>query len=70
MKKLILISVLSLSLIRCADTTVFDQNKVRSEIPLKETQTILHTFASDYMKGRDSNSGGFFKAADFVTNYF
>lgn len=70
MKKLILISVLSLSLIRCADTTVFDQNKVRSEIPLKETQTILHTLASDDMKGRDSNSGGFFKAADFVTNYF
>jgi Zn-dependent M28 family amino/carboxypeptidase len=70
MKKLILMSVLSLSLIRCADTTVFDQNKVRSEIPLKETQTILHTLASDDMKGRDSNSGGFFKAADFVTNYF
>ena len=70
MKKLILISVLSLSLIRCADTTVFDQNKVRSEIPLKETQTILHTLASDDMKGRDSNSGGFFKAADLVTNYF
>jgi len=54
----------------CSNTFVFDQHEIRQQITLEETQFIIETLTSDEMKGRDSNSGGYFKAADFVINYF
>lgn len=44
--------------------------EVQNQINPSETQKILFTLASDSMKGRDSQSGGYFKAAEFVTDYF
>ena len=70
MKKLTLLSLGILCITNCTDLPVFDQQQIRNQISLEETQSILYTLASDEMKGRDSNSGGYFKAADFVTNYF
>jgi len=43
---------------------------VQQQILPSETQRILFTLAADSMKGRDSNSGGYFKAAEFVIDYF
>ena len=48
----------------------FDQAEVRQQISPQETKEILFTLASDEMKGRDTKSGGYYKAADFVANYF
>tara|TARA_B110000037_G_scaffold207760_1_gene255057 strand:+ start:308 stop:1252 length:945 start_codon:yes stop_codon:yes gene_type:complete len=70
MKKLILLSVFFLTLYNCNDPIVFDQKKIRSQITLEETKSILFTLSSNEMKGRDSNTGGYFKAADFVIAYF
>ena len=44
--------------------------QVQNQINPSETQKILFTLASDSMKGRDSQSRGYFKAAEFVTDYF
>lgn len=44
--------------------------QVQNQINPSETQKILFTLASDSMMGRDSQSGGYFKAAEFVTDYF
>ena len=48
----------------------FDQAEIRQQISPKETKEILFTLASDEMKGRDTKSGGYYKAADFVAAYF
>jgi len=48
----------------------FDQAEIRQQISAEETKEILFTLASDEMKGRDTKSGGYFKAADFVATYF
>ena len=48
----------------------FDQAEIRQRITKEETKEILFTLASDEMKGRDTKSGGYYKAADFVANYF
>lgn len=70
MKKFLSFFFLFLLLNSCSNTIVFDQQEIRQQITLEETEFILQTLASDQMKGRDSDSGGYFKAADFVTNYF
>ena len=44
--------------------------KVQQQITALETKRILFTLAADSMKGRDTKSGGYFKAAKFVTAYF
>ena len=48
----------------------FDQAEIRQLISPEETKEILFTLASDEMKGRDTKSGGYYKAADFVAAYF
>ena len=48
----------------------FDQEEIRQRITKKETKEILFSLASDEMKGRDTKSGGYYKAADYVSNYF
>jgi len=70
MKKLIFLFITLLGFYNCSTPSKFDQKKVRNQISLGETESILVTLASDEMKGRDSNSGGYFKAAEFVTSYF
>ena len=69
MKK-ILYSFVGLLFLSCTNRPTIEQALVRDQIKAKETEAILFTLASDDMKGRDSNSGGYFKAAVFVTNYF
>jgi len=44
--------------------------QIRQQIDPSETQQILFTLAADSMKGRESKNGGYFKAAQFVTDYF
>lgn len=46
------------------------QSQQTPDISLEETRRILSTLAADAMLGRDSRSGGYFKAAEFVTAYF
>ena len=48
----------------------FDQEEIRQRITKKETKEILFSLASDEMKGRDTKSGGYYKAADYVSSYF
>ena len=48
----------------------FDQEEIRQRITKEETKDILFSLASDEMKGRDTKSGGYYKAADYVSNYF
>ena len=48
----------------------FDQEEIRQRITKEETKEILFSLASDAMKGRDTKSGGYYKAADYVSNYF
>ena len=48
----------------------FDQSEIRQLISPEETKEILYTLAGDEMKGRDTKSGGYYKAADFVAAYF
>ena len=50
----------------CSSTVTFDQESVRYHIPLSETEEIIGTLASDDMKGRDTKSGGYYKAAAYV----
>ena len=42
----------------------------QQKISSTETHRILFTLAADSMKGRDSKSGGYAKAADFASDYF
>ena len=49
-------------------TTTLDE--VQKFIQLEETRDILFTLASDEMKGRETTSGGYQLAANFVTNFF
>jgi len=69
MKKTLLL-LIALSLQNCNVQTSFNQAEIRDEITTEETRAILFTLAHDDMKGRDTNSGGFYKAADYVANYF
>jgi len=69
MKKTLLL-LIGLSLQNCNVQTSFNQAEIRDEITTEETRAILFTLAHDDMKGRDTNSGGFYKAADYVANYF
>ena len=48
----------------------FDQEEIHQRITKEETKEILFYLASDEMKGRDTKSGGYYKAADYVSNYF
>ena len=43
--------------------------EVANQILLPETKNILYTLAADSMTGRDTESGGYYKAADFVTQF-
>lgn len=69
MKKTLLL-LIGLSVQSCNAQTSFDLAEIRNEITTEETHAILFTLAHDDMKGRDTNSGGFYKAADYVANYF
>lgn len=69
MKKILLLLNGLLIFISCTQTS-FDQTEVRKQISTQETKEILYTLASDEMKGRDSKSGGYEKAANFVSAYF
>lgn len=53
----------------CAQNN-FNQAEVRQQISKEVTKEILFTLADDDMKGRDTNSGGYYKAADFVASFF
>ena len=69
MKKISIIALLASLLIGCKTENI-RLNEVREVISLEETKTILFTLASDEMKGRDSKSGGYAKAAGFIEDYF
>jgi len=69
MKKISVIVLLASLLIGCKTENI-RLDEVRKAISLEETKTILFTLASDEMKGRDSKSGGYAKAAGFVEDYF
>ena len=69
MKKISIIALLASLLIGCKTENI-RLDEVREAISLEETKTILFTLASDDMKGRDSKSGGYAKAAGFVEDYF
>ncbi len=69
MKKNI-IALIVLILSSCVNHSSYDQKAIRDQITTKETKEILYALANDDMKGRDSNSGGYFKAAFYVTEYF
>ena len=69
MKKISIIALLASLLIGCKTENIC-LDEVREAISLEETKTILFTLASDDMKGRDSKSGGYAKAAGFVEDYF
>lgn len=63
------ILILSLFITSCA-TKPLSLEEVQKSITSEETEQILYTLASDEMKGRESASGGYQMAADFVTNFF
>ena len=69
MKRSYLIAVVGLVIIGCK-TEKPDLTHVREAITSEETKNILFTLASDEMKGRDSESGGYANAAAFVSTYF
>ena len=74
LKKIASLSILILFM-GCENTSIHPIEKltleqVQNQINPSETQKILFTLASDSMMGRDSQSGGYFKAAEFVTDYF
>jgi bacterial leucyl aminopeptidase len=68
MKKISFIAILASIVIGCKTESI-RLDEVRDAIPLEETKNILFTLASDDMKGRDSKSGGYTKAASFVEDY-
>ena len=63
------ILILTLFIAGCA-TKPLSLEEVQESITATETKQILYTLASDEMKGRESASGGYQLAADFVTNFF
>jgi leucyl aminopeptidase len=63
------ILILTLFITSCA-TKPLSLEEVQESITVTETEQILYTLASDEMKGRESASGGYQMAADFVTNFF
>jgi Zn-dependent M28 family amino/carboxypeptidase len=63
------ILILTLFIASCA-TKPISLEEVQESITAIETEQILYTLASDEMKGRESASGGYQLAADFVTNFF
>jgi Zn-dependent M28 family amino/carboxypeptidase len=63
------IFILTLFIASCA-TKPLTLEEVQESITSEETEQILYTLASDEMKGRESASGGYQMAADFVTNFF
>ena len=63
------ILILTLFIASCA-TKPLSLEEVQKSIPSEETEQILYTLASDEMKGRESASGGYQMAADFVTDFF
>ena len=69
MKRSYLIAVVGLVIIGCKKEKP-DLTHVREAITSEETKNILFTLASDEMKGRDSESGGYADAAAFVSTYF
>ena len=69
MKKISVIALLTSLLIGCKTENI-RLDEVREAISLEETKTVLFTLASDEMKGRDSKSGGYAKAAGFIEDYF
>ena len=69
MKKISVIVLLANLFIGCKTENI-RLDEVREAISLEETKNILFTLASDDMKGRDSKSGGYAKAAGFVEDYF
>ncbi|MGC6478784.1 MAG: M28 family metallopeptidase [Flavobacteriaceae bacterium] len=74
MKKITLLLVL-ISILGCQQTKKQTVEKAKPQktkglIDVAETKRILFTLAADSMKGRDSDSKGYFKAAEFVRSYF
>ena len=69
MKKLLFLLSCGIALQLTAQNN-FDPVKIQQLISAEETKEILFTLASDAMKGRDTKSGGYYKAADFVAAYF
>ena len=69
MKKSLIILIL-LIISSCINQSSYDQESIRDQITTKETKEILFALSNDDMKGRDSNSGGYFKAASYVIEYF
>ncbi|MGB1972094.1 MAG: M28 family metallopeptidase [Flavobacteriaceae bacterium] len=69
MKKTFLL-ILTIGFAQCTTQNKIKQAEVRAQISLEETQRLLSTLADDEMLGRDLKSGGYFKAADFVSDYF
>lgn len=63
------IFILTLFIASCA-TKPLTLEEVQESITSEETEQILYTLASDEMKGRESASGGYQLAVDFVTNFF
>lgn len=73
MKK-ILVFVCCIFLVNCKvpkvnPITALTPQEVANQILLPETKNILYTLAADSMAGRDTESGGYYKAADFVTQF-
>ena len=69
MKKTHLIILVASIFLGC-ETESLRIEQVREAITIEETKTLLFTLSSDEMKGRDSKSGGYSKAAAFVEDYF
>jgi leucyl aminopeptidase len=63
-------ALIAIVLSSCINQSSYDQEAIRDQITTKETKEILYALANDDMKGRDSNSGGYFKAASYVAEYF
>ena len=59
------ILILTLFITSCV-TKPLSLEEVQESITTTETEQILYTLASDEMKGRESASGGYQLAADFV----
>tara|TARA_A200000113_G_C8828441_1_gene342870 strand:+ start:98 stop:1030 length:933 start_codon:yes stop_codon:yes gene_type:complete len=43
---------------------------IKSQIKINDTENIVSILSSDSLKGRDNKNKGYFKAADYVINYF
>src|SRR6056300_965551 len=67
--KLLKLFLVVIILSSCTAKTI-TLEEVQEFIQLEETKDILFTLASDEMKGRESSSGGYQLATDFVTNFF